>query len=149
MSDSLENGRMIRTLNVIDDFNREALWIEIDTSLPSERVTRVLEMIASWRGLPEQIRMDNGPELISKRMAEWADSKGVTLAYIEPGKPAQNAYIERFNRTYREDILDAYLFKSLQEVREITEQWIEEYNGFRPHEALGGIPPYYFNPNQP
>ena len=94
MSDSLANGRTIRTLNVIDDFNREALWIEIDTSLPAERVIRVLEMIVSWRGLPQQIRMDNGPELISRRMVEWADGKGVTLACIEPGKPAQNAYID-------------------------------------------------------
>lgn len=149
MSDSLANGRTIRTLNVIDDFNREALWIEIDTSLPAERVIRVLEMIVSWRGLPQQIRMDNGPELISRRMVEWADAKSVTLAYIEPGKPAQNAYIERFNRTYREDVLDAYLFNSLQEVRNITELWIEEYNGFRPHEALGGIPPHQFSLNQP
>jgi putative transposase len=82
-------------------------------------------------------------------MVEWADTKSVTLAYIEPGKPAQNAYIERFNRTYREDVLDAYLFNSLQEVRNITELWIEEYNGVRPHEALGGIPPYQFNLNQP
>jgi putative transposase len=142
MSDSLASGRALRTLNIIDDFNREVLWIEIDTSLPAARVTRVLEMIAAWRGYPQRIRMDNGPELISQKMADWAARHDVELAFIQPGKPAQNAYIERFNRTFREDVLDAFLFSSLQEVREITEQWIEEYNAIRPHEALEGLPPY-------
>lgn len=117
MSDSLECGRALRTLNTIDDFNREGLWIEVDTSLPAERVIRVLEMLASWRGYPRQIRMDNGPEMISQRMVQWAIQKDVELAYIQPGKPAQNAYIERFNRTYREDVLNAYLFSSIQEAR--------------------------------
>ncbi len=144
MSDSLSNGRAFRTLNIIDDFNREALWIEVDFSLPSLRVIRVLNMLASWRGLPRQIRMDNGPELISKALAEWAETHKVELAFIEPGKPAQNAYIERFNRTYREDVLDAYLFSTLQEVRDITDEWIEEYNTIRPHEALEGLPPYRY-----
>ena len=141
MSDSLSNGRAFRTLNIIDDFNREALWIEVDFSIPALRVIRVLNMLASWRGLPRQIRMDNGPELISKALAEWAEAHKVELAFIEPGKPAQNAYIERFNRTYREDVLDAYLFSTLQEVRDITDEWIEEYNTIRPHEALEGLPP--------
>jgi putative transposase len=144
MCDSLASGRAIRTLNVIDDFNREALWIEIDRSLPAERVVRVLEMIGAWRGLPQQIRMDNGPELISHRMAGWARNRRIHLEYIKPGKPAQNAYIERFNRTYREDVLDAYLFNSIEEAREITEEWLEEYNAIRPHEALGGVPPYQY-----
>lgn len=142
MSDSLSNGRAFRTSNIIDDFNREALWIEVDFSLPALRVIRVLNMLASWRGLPRQIRMDNGPELISKALEEWAEVHEVELAFIEPGKPAQNAYIERFNRTYREDVLDAYLFSTLQEVRDITDEWIEEYNAIRPHEALKGLPPY-------
>ena len=149
MSDSLASGRAIRTLNIIDDFNREVLWIEIDTSLPAARVVRVLEMIGSWRGLPQQIRMDNGPELISHRMVGWARTNGVRLEYIKPGKPAQNAYIERFNRTYREDVLDAYLFSSIDEAREITEKWMEEYNAVRPHEALGGVPPYQYQTHQP
>jgi putative transposase len=149
MSDSLANGRAIRTLNIIDDFNREALWIEIDRSLPADRVVRVLEMIGSWRGLPQQIRMDNGPELISHRMVGWARARGIHLEYIKPGKPAQNAYIERFNRTYREDVLDAYLFNSIDEARKITEAWIEEYNAIRPHDSLGGVPPYQFQPSQP
>ena len=141
MSDSLSNGRAIRTLNVIDDYNREALWIEVDTSLPAERVIRVLENILLWRAIPKQIRMDNGPELISKRLEGWAKEKQIELLHIQPGKPAQNAYIERFNRTFREDVLDAYRFDDLQEVREITQQWLEQYNSIRPHEALQGLSP--------
>jgi putative transposase len=144
MSDALSNGRTFRTLNVIDDFNREALWIEVDTSLPAERVVRVLEQLLSWRGKPTSIRMDNGPELISQRLASWAREKNIELLHIQPGKPAQNAYIERFNRTYREDVLDAYLFDDLQEVRYITERWLEQYNTIRPHEALQGISPRQF-----
>jgi putative transposase len=144
MSDSLSNGRAFRTLNILDDFNREALWIEVDTSLPAERVIRVLEMLLLWRGVPQQIRMDNGPELISYRLQHWATKHHVELAHIQPGKPAQNAYIERFNRTFRQDVLDAYLFSSLEEVREIVEPWIEQYNSIRPHEALRGLSPHQF-----
>jgi putative transposase len=144
MSDALSTGRTFRTLNVIDDFNREALWIEVDTSLPAERVVRVLEKLLSWRGKPATIRMDNGPELISQRLENWAQEKQIELLHIQPGKPAQNAYIERFNRTYREDVLDAYSFEDLQEVRHITEEWLEGYNTIRPHEALQGIPPRLF-----
>lgn len=144
MSDSLQSGRSFRTFNVIDDFNREALAIEIDTSLPSGRVVRVLDMIASWRGYPRRLRSDNGPELISQQLERWAKAHCVLLDFIEPGKPAQNAYIERFNRTYREDVLDFYLFNSLTEAREITEEWLEEYNAIRPHDSLGGMTPYQY-----
>ncbi len=144
MSDSLETGRKFRTLNIIDDFNRECLWIEIDTSLPAERVIRVLEQVAFWRGYPQQIRVDNGPEYISQRLVKWAGKRTIHLAYIQPGKPAQKGYVERFNRTYREDILDAYLFSSIQEVQEITEEWIMEYNSIRPHDALKGVSPHRF-----
>lgn len=144
MSDSLSNGRAFRTLNIIDDYNREALWIEVDSSLPAERVVRVLEMLIDWRGHPKQIRTDNGPEFISHKLTEWAKAQQIVLAHIQPGKPAQNAYIERFNRTFREDILDAYLFNSLSEVRKVTEQWLEEYNAIRPHDALQGLSPYQF-----
>jgi len=144
MSDALSNGRTFRTLNVIDDFNREALWIEVDTSLPAERVVRVLEQLREWRGLPTRIRMDNGPELISQRLGIWVKDQQIEPLHIQPGKPAQNAYIERFNRTYREEVLDAYLFDDLQEVRTITERWLEDYNSIRPHEALQGLPPRQF-----
>lgn len=144
MSDSLESGRAFRTLNIIDDFNREALWIEVDTSLPAERVIRVLEMLTLWRGYPQQLRIDNGPEFISHKLAAWAEEHQVELAFIQPGKPAQNAYIERFNRTYREDVLDAYLFSAIEEVQTITDDWLEEYNAIRPHDALGGLPPFQY-----
>jgi putative transposase len=144
MSDALSNGRAFRTLNVIDDYNREALWIEVDTSLPAERVVRVLEQLLFWRDKPTHIRMDNGPELISQRLENWAQDKHIDLLHIQPGQPAQNAYIERFNRTYREDVLDAYLFDDLEEVRTITERWLEDYNTIRPHEALQGLPPRQF-----
>ncbi len=144
MHDSLSNGRPIRTLNIIDDFNREGLWIEVDTSLPAARVVRILDMLALWRGYPEQLRIDNGPELISQTLAEWSALHGVELGFIQPGKPSQNAFIERFNRTYREAILDAYLFDTVAEAQAITEDWLEEYNAIRPHEALGGVPPYQY-----
>jgi putative transposase len=144
MSDSLASGRAFRTLNILDDFNREALWIEVDTSLPAERVIRVLEMLIAWRCRPEQIRMDNGPDLISHRLKTWAEEHQIILAHIQPSKPAQNAYIERFNRTYREDVLDAYLFNSLSEVRDITEEWLVEYNAIRPHQALQGLTPHQY-----
>ena len=149
MSDALSDGRTFRTLNVIDDFNREALWIEVDTSLPAERVVCVLEQLLFWRGKPAYIRMDNGPELISRQLETWAKEHQVVLRHIQPGKPAQNAYIERFNRTFREDVLDAYLFDDLQEVREITQQWLDDYNTIRPHEALQGLSPRQFALQQP
>jgi putative transposase len=148
MHDSLANGRTIRTLNIIDDFNREGLWIEVDTSIPSARVVRVLDMLALWRGYPRQLRLDNGPDLISRTLADWAEKHGVALAFIQPGKPSQNAYIERFNRTYRESVLDAYLFHTVAEIQAITQDWLEEYNAIRPHEALGDVPPYQYDPIQ-
>lgn len=144
MSDSLTNGRWFRTLNILDDFNREVLWVQVDTSLPAERVIRVLENLIDWRGKPQSIRMDNGPELISHRLENWAKERQIELLHIQPGKTAQNACIERFNRTYREDILDAYVFDNLEEVRFLTEKWLEDYNSIRPHETLQGLSPCQF-----
>jgi len=141
MSDALINGQRFRTFNVLDDFSREALAIEVDTNLPAPRVVRVLERIAAWRGYPEKMRMDNGPELVSVALADWAEEKGVNLEFIQPGRPMQNSYVERFNRTYREEVLDFYIFSSLNEVREITGRWLEEYNKERPHDGLGGLTP--------
>jgi len=148
MSDSLYSGRKFRTLNIIDDFNREALWIEIDTGLPAARVIKVLEQLKDWRGLPERIRLDNGPELISKELADWAETNKVDLAFIEPGKPAQNAYIERFNRTYREECLSQYAFDSILEARTLTQEWLDEYNLDRPHQALNNLTPVEFLTNR-
>lgn len=141
MSDNLYSGKHFRTFNVIDDYNRELLAIEIDMSLPSNRVIRVLDRIAAYRGYPKRLRQDNGPEFISKTLALWAEEHGVKLDFIKPGKPTQNAYIERFNRTYRNEVLDCYLFASLTEVRVITDSWIDDYNYARPHESLNDLPP--------
>lgn len=141
MHDSLWIGKRFRTLNVLDEGVREVLEIEINTSLPGERVVRVLEKLKILRGLPEAIRCDNGPELLSHVFVEWCEENGVDIRYIEPGKPNQNAIIERFNRTYREEVLNAYLFEDLDQVREITREWMESYNRQRPHDALGGLPP--------
>ena len=136
MSDSLTDGRWYRTLNVIDDFNREGLAIEVDHSLPSERVTRVLDQIGEERGFPRKLRSDNGPEFIAKAITIWAEKNEVELAPIQPGKPTQNAYIERFNRTFREEVLDLYLFEDLDEVRDESTRWLHGYNHDRPHLAL-------------
>jgi putative transposase len=141
MSDVLWHGRRFRTFNVVDDFNREGLAIEVDLNLPSERVVRVLERIAAWRGYPQKLRLDNGPELIAVALAEWAEGHKVQLEFIEPGKPMQNGFIERFNRSYREAVLDMYIFETLTEVKEQTERWLREYNEERPHESLGNMTP--------
>lgn len=144
MHDALICGRRFRTFNIVDDFNREALSIEIDLNLPAARVIRTLERVVAWRGLPSSIRVDNGPEFISIALAEWAEENEVLLDFIEPGKPTQNAYVERFNRTYRTEVLDFHLFRTLTEVREITDQWLNDYNGERPHESLGDLSPWAY-----
>lgn len=144
MQDSLACDRSFRVLNVLDDFNRESLGIEIDHSLPAERVTRTLDRIAEWRGYPQRLRTDNGPEFISHALYKWSKKHRVELAFIEPGKPAQNAYIERFNRTFREDVLDLHLFKDLDEVRELAWRWMNRYNGQRPHSALNHMTPWEY-----
>ena len=144
MSDALMCGRRFRTFNVVDDFNREALAIEIDLSLPAPRVIRVLERLSLFRGYPEKLRVDNGPEFISLALADWADENHVMLDFIQPGKPTQNSYIERFNRTYRDELLDLYLFRTLREVRQMTEEWMVRYNNERPHDSLNDMTPAEF-----
>jgi putative transposase len=141
MYDTLHYGRPFRTLNVIDESNREVLAIEIDISLPAARVVRTLEQLEEIHGLPKAIRLDNGSELRSAVFMGWCEEKGIELQFIQPGKPQQNAFIERFNKTYRHEVLNAYLFENLREVREITESWITIYNEERPHRSLGRIPP--------
>lgn len=141
MSDALWSGRRFRTFNVVDDFNREALGIEIDLNLPAARVIRTLDRIAAWRGYPDKMRMDNGPEFIATSLADWAQQHGVVLDFIQPGRPMQNGFIERFNRSYREGVLDMYVFKTLDEVRERTEIWMADYNEQLPHDSLGDLTP--------
>lgn len=141
MHDSLENGRTFRLFNVIDDFNREGLGIEVDFSLPAERVTRTLDQIIEWRGKPLALRCDNGPEYIGEVLRSWAKQHGIRIDYIQPGKPQQNAYVERYNRTVRYDWLGQNLFESIAEVQEFATRWLWVYNNERPHMALGGITP--------
>jgi putative transposase len=141
MSDSLADGRPLRTFNVLDDYNREALGIDVDLSLPSLRVIRSLEQIIEWRGKPCAIRCDNGPEYISHQLTDWANKQQITLLYIQPGKPTQNAYIERFNRTARHEWLELHLFKNIEHAQMLATQWLWTYNNERPHSAIGGIPP--------
>lgn len=141
MSDMLYTGKRFRTFNVMDDFNREVIHIEIDTSITSRRLIRVFERLRLERGLPDILRVDNGPEFLSGEFVAWAESAGMLIQYIQPGEPNQNAYIERFNRTYRNELLDLYLFHDLDEVREATYWWMIEYNEQRPHDSLDDLTP--------
>lgn len=144
MSDALHDGRSFRTFNVIDDYNREALCIEVDLSLTSQRVLRTLERVIVMRGAPERIRLDHGPEFTSALFGHWCEAQGIELEFTQPGKPTQNAFVERFNGTYRREVLDAWLFMDLAHAREETERWVDEYNTIRPHESLGDVPPSEF-----
>jgi putative transposase len=141
MHDQLSDSRCIRLFNVIDDFNREGLGIEIDFSLPTDRVIRALNQIIEWRGKPKIIRCDNGPEYSSHRFLAWAEKQGIKIDHIQPGNPQQNAYVERYNRTVRYDWLSHYLFESIQEVQDFATRWLWTYNHERPNMALGGITP--------
>lgn len=141
MRDSLTDGRKYRLLNVLDDFNRESLCIEADTSLPSLRLIRVLENLIAQRGKPSNIRVDNGPEFISHKLCGRCEHNKITLQFIQPGKPVQNAFIERKNGSIRRELLNAYLFYSLSEVREMCRQWRQDYNHERPHKSSGYLSP--------
>lgn len=149
MSDTLWNGRRFRVLTMIDDHNREALHIEVDTSLSSYRVVRVLEQLIQMRDKPTMIRVDNGPEFISENLSAWCFEHGIELVHIQPGRPTQNAYIERFNGTYRREILDSYIFETLDEVRRMSSEWIQTYNQERPHRSLNRMTPKRFLESKP
>lgn len=148
MNDTLWDGRRFRLLNIIDDYNREILHIESDLSLPTVRLIRVLEYLKEFRGLPVKLRVDNGPEFISHKLDMWCREHKISLAFIEPGKPMQNGYVERCNGNIRKELLDAYVFTTLADVREKTEEWRTDYNTVRPHKSLGYISPveFGFNP---
>lgn len=141
MHDQLTDGRSIRLFNVIDDFNREGLCIDVDFSLPAQRVIRSLDQVIEWRGKPRVIRCDNGPEYVSATFKSWAQKHHIALAFIQPGKPQQNAYIERYNRTVRYDWLAHYLFNTVAEVQDYATRWLWSYNHKRPNMGLGGITP--------
>lgn len=137
VSDALECGRRFRVLNVIDDFNREALAMEPAMSITASRLVRMLEAVIWTHGKPQKIRTDNGPEFISGEFNRWCEANCIEHQFTQPGCPTQNAYVERFNGSYRRGVLDAYIFKTLADVREATEQWRDDYNNERPHQALG------------
>lgn len=138
MNDALENGHKFRTFNVLDDFNREILFAETNYSLKSQPVIWVLKHLVKRYGKPVKIRIDNGTELITRITRNWSLMQGIVFQYIQPGKPTQNALIERFNKSMREGILDTYLFSTLDQAREIIQDWIKDYNQNRPHDSLGG-----------
>lgn len=146
MHDTLYGGRRFRTLNVLDEANREGLGIEVGTSIPAARVIRVMEQLGEIYGYPAAIRLDNGPALVSAAFSEWCRTHGIKLLSIQPGKPDQNAFMERFNRTYREEVLDAYVFESVWQVQDLSDRWLPDYNEQRPHDALGRVPPLTFLP---
>ena len=143
VSDSSTDGRLLRTFNVLDDYNykREGLCIEVDLPLPSAGVIRSSEQIIEWRGKPDAIRLDNRPEYIAQSLIDWANDRQITLLYIQLGKPTQNAYIERFNRTARHEWLDLNLFELVEQAQNLATEWLWTYNNQRPHTAIGGIPP--------
>ncbi len=141
MSDTLWDGRRFRLLNIIDDYNREVLHIESDLSLPTQRLIRVLEYLKEFRGLPQMIRVDNGPEFISHKLDAWCRENKISIAFIQPGRPMQNGFVERCNGNIRKELLNAYVFTSLNELREKAEEWRQDYNCSRPHQSLGFVPP--------
>lgn len=140
MANQLWNGKTIRTLNVLDDFNREDLAIEVDFSLPSAQVVHALDQIIQWRGKPAMIR-DNGPEYLSETQISWAFKHQITPSYIQPGKPQQNAYVERYNRAVRNEWLGTHIFHTVEEVQNHATQWLWTYNNDRSNMGIGGITP--------
>jgi len=145
VSDALAWGRRIRLLCIIDAFTRESLAIEVDTSLPGQRVARVLDRLITERGqAPAEIVLDNGPELTSRALDQWAYECGVRLRFIEPGKPIQNAFIESFNGRLRDECLNEHWFLTLADARRLIEDWRMDYNRSRPHSSLGNLTPLEF-----
>lgn len=147
VSDGFVDGRRLRCLNIVDDFTKECLAIEVDTSLPGRRVVSVLERLAESRGLPQSVTVDNGPEFVSKALDEWAYRKQLRLRFIEPGKPQQNAYIESFNGKFRDECLNEHWFLSMRHAREVISTWRQEYNDERPHSSLDYQTPNSFAEN--
>ncbi|WP_394358011.1 IS3 family transposase [Methylococcus mesophilus] len=144
VSDGLADGRRLRCLNIVDDFTKQCLAIEVDTSLPGRRVVGVLQRLAEIRGLPKSVTVDNGPEFAGKALDEWADSQGLCLSFIQPGKPQQNAYIESFNGKFRDECLNEHWFVSMCHARQVIEEWRREYNEQRPHSSLAYLTPDQF-----
>lgn len=144
VGDSLADGRTFRTLNIVDDFSREAPAIVVDQSIPGERVVRELDALGAERGLPKMIVIDNGPEFAGKALDAWAYRNGVKLHFIRPGKPVENAYVESFNGKFRDECLNEHWFTSVPHARDVIEAWRQDYNEVRPHSSLGNLAPVEF-----
>jgi putative transposase len=144
MEDRLENGRKFRTLNILDDYNREALTIDVDYSFPAYKVVKLIKRVIEWRGKPDELRSDNGTEFIAKEFEGFCENSGINHVRIQKGKPNQNGFVERFNRTYREDVLNMNIFENINQVREKTEEFLEDYNNYHPHDSLGKMSPVEF-----
>ena len=144
MHDRLYTGRPFKVLNIIDDFSREAMAMEIDTGIGSLRLVRVLQSLKEDGLIPQEIRVDNGPEFLSQNFITWCAAHNVTIKYIQPGKPVQNAIVERFNGSYRREVLDKYAFETLEQAREQTHKWMMHYNYERPHDGLQDLCPNEF-----
>jgi len=144
VSDALATGRAVRALTVVDGFTKEAPVIEVDSSLSAPRVTRVLDCVIEDRGVPEGIRVDNGPEFTSRCFVAWAEQRGIPLIYIQPGKPVQNSFIESFNGRFRDECLNANWFENLADARRKIEAWRIDYNRNRPHSSLAYRTPQEF-----
>lgn len=142
--DTLADGRAFRTLNIVDDFTRECVAIEVDRSLPGLRVARVLDRLATAHGLPQTIVVDNGPEFAGRTLDAWAYARGVTLRFIRPGKPIENAYVESFNGKFRDECLNEHWFLNLVDAKTVIEAWRIDYNTVRPHSSLAGRTPDQF-----
>lgn len=148
MHDALVSGRALRTFNVIDKSNRGALGIEVGTSIPSARIIRVFERLIDLYGKPAALRTDNGPEFTSTLFQEWCQQHGIQQLFIQPDKPNQNAYMERFHRSYRIELLNLYLFENIDHVQQLSDEWLHSYNHERPHDSLGRVSPPTFMPRQ-
>lgn len=144
LMDATTGGRKLRVLAVVDEFTRECLGVEVDTSIGGTRVARALDRIVEFRGKPEGIRVDNGPEFAGRALDAWAYQQKIRLDFIRPGKPNDNAYIESFNGKFRDECINANEFFSLNEARDIIETWREDYNDERPHKSLGQMTPSEF-----
>lgn len=145
MSDSLFSGRRFRTLNILDSYTRECIAIEVDTSLPGRRVIRALDNLKWYRGLPQEVVVDNGPEFTCKEIKTWAKKNKVKLKFIDPGKPIQNAIVESFNGKLRDECLNEHWFRNLFDAKKTIEEWRAQFNNFRPHSALGDLTPAEFS----
>jgi len=144
VADQTGDGKTVRFLTVIDEFTRQALWIECARNLTSNDVIRVLEQLVELHGKPTAIKSDNGPEFVAKKLQDWIQERGIGARFIAPGSPWQNGHNESFNGVFRDGCLNRWLFESLREARETTESWLQEYNDERPHGSLGGLTPSKF-----